>query len=364
MNENIASEQYQGAPSVPEETTKSPQKLRAGKTSERPVFDAVVKTTKYLVLSLFLIYVVFPSVMKIYPRIQEKLIFLNFVCWPPFMDVTKPDELGLTGVRNFYLNVDEEITIGAWHLLPKSLIRNETIDFESKLSSGHPIFLYLHGSTGTRGGWHRVQLMKLLTSLDFHVVTIDYRGYADSTGHPSEDGVVDDSHFMYRWIKERSGASQVVLWGHSLGAAITTKLAKRLCEEGVDPHGVILESPFNNIRDAALSHPFAAPFQHIPFYKKLILDSVAQNNVFFTSDENIAAVKSPVIIMHAEDDLVIPYDLGLKLYKSAQQKRPEDSGPLQFVPLKASFGYGHKHIFQAPELPEIIKNFLGTCKRK
>lgn len=27
---------------------------------------------------------------------------------------------------------------------------------------------------------------------------------------------------------------------------------------GVDPHGVILESPFNNIRDAALSHPFAA----------------------------------------------------------------------------------------------------------
>lgn len=36
------------------------------------------------------------------------------------------------------------------HLLPKSLIRNETLDFESKLSSGHPIFLYLHGSTGTR----------------------------------------------------------------------------------------------------------------------------------------------------------------------------------------------------------------------
>lgn len=28
---------------------------------------------------------------------------------------------------------------------------------------------------------------------------------------------------------------------------------------------------------------------------------------------SIAAVKSPVIIMHAEDDLVIPYDLGLKV---------------------------------------------------
>lgn len=35
MNENIASEQYQGAPGVPDKTSKSPQKLKAGKTSER-----------------------------------------------------------------------------------------------------------------------------------------------------------------------------------------------------------------------------------------------------------------------------------------------------------------------------------------
>lgn len=35
----------------------------------------------------------------------------------------------------------------------------------------------------------------------------------------------------------------------------------------------------------------------------------------FLSHYSIAAVKSPVIIMHAEDDLVIPYDLGLKVKK-------------------------------------------------
>ena len=33
----------------------------------------------------------------------------------------------------------------------------------------------------------------------------------------------------------------------------------------------------------------------------------------FLSHYSIAAVTSPVIIMHAEDDLVIPYDLGLKV---------------------------------------------------
>ena len=46
------------------------------------------------------------------------------------------------------------------HLLPKSLVKNETMDFESKLNSGHPIFLYLHGSTGTRFVCY-VNLMKV-----------------------------------------------------------------------------------------------------------------------------------------------------------------------------------------------------------
>lgn len=37
---------------------------------------------------------------------------------------------------------------------------------------------------------------------------------------------------------------------------------------------------------------------------------------------SIAAVKSPVIIMHAEDDLVIPYDLGLKVSTDILGKLP------------------------------------------
>jgi len=27
-----------------------------------------------------------------------------------------------------------------------------------------------------RAGWHRVQLYKLLVAMDFHVITMDYRG--------------------------------------------------------------------------------------------------------------------------------------------------------------------------------------------
>jgi len=38
--------------------------------------------------------------------------------------------------------------------------------------------------------------------------------------------------------------------------------------------------------------------------------------------------------------------------------RPKTYGPAEFVPFNASLGYGHKLIFMAPELPEIIRYFI------
>eukprot|EP00041_Stephanoeca_diplocostata_P027413 m.752958 g.752958 ORF g.752958 m.752958 type:complete len:60 (-) comp23171_c0_seq17:3765-3944(-) len=49
----------------------------------------------------------------------------------------------------------------------------------------------MHGNAGTRGSQHRLDLYKLLRSQHFqgmHVVTFDYRGYADAVGVPDIDG--------------------------------------------------------------------------------------------------------------------------------------------------------------------------------
>lgn len=42
--------------------------------------------------------------------------------------------------------------------------------------------------------------------MNFFLKIFEYfLGYVDLIGYFLEDGVVDDSYFMYRWIKERSG---------------------------------------------------------------------------------------------------------------------------------------------------------------
>lgn len=45
----------------------------------------------------------------------------------------------------------------------------------------------------------------------------------------------------------------------------------------------------------------------------------------------------------------------LQLYEAAVTTRPDSYGRAEFVPFNASLGYGHKLIFMAPELPDILR---------
>lgn len=47
--------------------------------------------------------------------------------------------------------------------------------YEAQLADGKPVFLYMHGNSGSRAAEHRLQLYKVLRNMDYHVVTFDYR---------------------------------------------------------------------------------------------------------------------------------------------------------------------------------------------
>lgn len=311
---------------------------------------------------LFLACVAVPIFLKANSWIVPKVIFSTIVRWPPFINLASPSDFGLNATRNFYFDVEEGIHVGAWHILPESLAAEGDRPweaYEETLLSGKNIFLYLHGNSGTRGGHHRVQMYKFLSKhLDAHVLTIDYRGYGDSSGSPTVEGVVKDTYFAYKWLKEKSHGAPVFLWGHSLGTGITTKLAHELCAEGDPPMGVILESPFNNIVDAAHNHPFAYPFKVIPGFMEFITESIKEHDVHLSSDHYISEVTPHILILHAEDDLVVPFHLGEKLYQQAKKTRSQHTKGVELVAFQGHYGYGHKHICKAPELPDIVRNFV------
>ncbi|CAG05097.1 unnamed protein product, partial [Tetraodon nigroviridis] len=139
-----------------------------------------------LMLCLLLLYVSVPVIIKLCPSIQAKLVFLNFVRVPYFIDLKRPLDQGLNHTHNFYLEPEGGVKIGVWHRVPAHMWREAQGKkgdwYDSMFSSAHPVILYLHGNAGTRGGDHRVQLYKVLSSAGYHVVTFDYRGEQSMIG--------------------------------------------------------------------------------------------------------------------------------------------------------------------------------------
>ncbi|KPP67983.1 hypothetical protein Z043_113374 [Scleropages formosus] len=176
---------------------------------------------KKIFLWVLAVYIAIPFIVKLCPSIQAKLVFLNFVRVPYFIDLKRPQDQGLNHTCNLYLHPEENVNIGVWHTVPAQLWKDaqgkDQLWYESTFQSSHPVILYLHGNAGTRGGDHRVQLYKVLSSLGYHVVTFDYRGWGDSEGSPSESGMTSDALYVFHWVKERIGKKPLYIWGHSLG---------------------------------------------------------------------------------------------------------------------------------------------------
>ncbi|XP_041324089.1 lysophosphatidylserine lipase ABHD12 [Pyrgilauda ruficollis] len=293
-----------------------------------------------LLLWLLGVYIAIPFLVKLCPAIQAKLVFLNFVRVPYFIDLKRPQDQGLNHTCNYYLQPEEDVTIGVCSLL-----------FSSSMALA-------------RGGDHRVELYKVLSSLGYHVVTFDYRGWGDSIGSPSERGMTYDALHVFDWIKARSGDNPVYIWGHSLGTGVATNLVRRLCERETPPDALILESPFTNIREEARSHPFSVIYRYFPGFDWFFLDPITTSGIKFANDENVKYISCSLLILHAEDDPVVPFHLGKKLYNIAATSRSFRDYKVQFVPFHTELGYRHKYIYRSPELPRILREFLGKSEHE
>ena len=131
------------------------------------------------------------------------------------------------------------------------------------------------------------------------LVALSYRGYAGSSGQPSEQGLLNDAAAAYAFAAARYSADRIVLWGFSLGSGVAVALAADR------PVGkIILEAPYTSIVDVAGSLFWFAPVRW------LIRDP-------FRSDERIARITAPLLVMHGARDATIPIRFGERLFALA-----------------------------------------------
>ncbi|XP_032596742.1 lysophosphatidylserine lipase ABHD12 isoform X2 [Drosophila grimshawi] len=258
----------------------------------------------------------------------------------------------------------EQVAPALRNEFPVILPENEQIFYERLLRiPGGTVVLYLHGNTATRGSGHRSEVYKLLRHLNYHVFSFDYRGYADSDPvAPTEDGVVRDALMVFEYIANLT-TNPIYIWGHSLGTGVATHMCANLAAlKGRAPRGVILESPFTNIRDEIRLHPFSRPFRRLPWFDFTISEPMYSNRLRFESDKHIDEFPQPIMIVHSEDDVVVPFHLGYRLYRIALNKRSHAWGPVEFHRFERRHGYGHKYLCRAPEMPGLVQHFVESYR--
>jgi len=176
-------------------------------------------------------------------------------------------------LRTFYINTPDGIKLGAWHILPRRLaplvptttlsqyyidnIANETLvqkdmRFESALPKAKRVFLYFHGNAGNRATFTRPHMYKIMTNIaqmDSHVISIDYRGFGDSSWvTPTEVGIQTDSMAAYNYLISLGvEAKRIIIVGHSLGSGVAAHLSAALSLQGVPSGGLVLLSAYASI---------------------------------------------------------------------------------------------------------------------
>ncbi|KAI6199666.1 2-arachidonoylglycerol hydrolase ABHD12 [Aphelenchoides besseyi] len=323
--------------------------------------------------TVVMIYVVLPLGFFLFPSHAQHVFFLNFL---RAVGINYSD-LRSHGIkspgRNFYIqghfneDVVEPPILGVWHILParysdhfREKIPTEDDVIEILSSTNDPVIVYYHGNSYDRTSKHRCQLYQTLSEQNFHVFSIDYRGFGDSTGLPTEGGVIRDALTVYQYVLEKAkGPKKLIVWGHSMGSGVAIAVSAFLCQLNTPPYCVVLESAFNNLRDAMTAHPYSIPYRQFPLFDFAIVRPLIRAGLVMASDERIAKITCPILMLHAADDLIIPLRLGRLLYEARCKNNPL----VEFVEFESHRKFGHNSIYRAVELSTILKEFLAKCEK-
>ncbi|KAF8918827.1 Alpha/Beta hydrolase protein [Mucidula mucida] len=254
------------------------------------------------------------------PYFQSHTLYLNALKFPWGANYDAPEKYGLAPNKtyNFKIHTSDNETLGAWFVLSDALY--QTIPFPpsspdiyiSQAVKQFPTILFLHGNAATRAFSARVQHYTAFSArMHANVLAIDYRGFAESSGSPSEDGLVCDARAAWEWlISQGARGEDILIVGHSLGTGVGARLAAELSDENVPYRGVVLMSPFSSIGELLKTY---SVFGAVPLMKPLAMIPYATNIVTwalihkFDTLSVVPRIKGEVVIVHAENDWDIPY---------------------------------------------------------
>ncbi|OMJ90911.1 hypothetical protein SteCoe_6675 [Stentor coeruleus] len=183
-----------------------------------------------------------------------------------------------------------------------------------------PCIVYCHGNSGSR--LDCLDILEHLLPLNISILALDFSGSGQSDGDYVSMGHYekDDIKVVVQYL-ERLGTSHIGLWGRSMGAV--SALLYSSYSRNID--FIIAESPFASLRTLCVE--LVNTHTKIPKILAQLLVSRLRSGVKKTAKfdiddveliKRIHKVKCPVLLLHSNEDELIPITHAQALMKEAK----------------------------------------------
>ncbi|TAL40307.1 MAG: alpha/beta hydrolase [Alphaproteobacteria bacterium] len=188
--------------------------------------------------------------------------------------------------------------------------------FAPPRQKGGKIVVLFHGNAGNLAG--RAIKARYFIDRGYGCLLCEYRGFGGNPGRPTEQGLYHDARGALKWLEDNGYIpAQLVIYGESIGTGVAVQVASE-----IQPRQLILEAPFASaVEIAKRSYPI------------LPVDWMMHDR--YDSIGKIGKVHCSLLIVHGDEDPVIPIDSGKRLFDAANH-------PKEFC---AITGGGHSDLY-------------------
>ncbi len=214
---------------------------------------------------------------------------------PTTAEILTPDKLGLK-YENIYITTPDNVKIHGWHL-PATGAKKGSI-------------IFFHGNA--QNITTHIASVYWLPKYGYSVYIFDYRGYGQSQGQPSIEGLIIDANSVINYVSQSLNEGNIVIFGQSLGGAIAINAIAEL-ESKDHIKGIVIDSSFSGFRKIAREKLSELWLTWMFQYPISLAFSASYD--FGIAAEKIAPI--PLLVIHGNADHIIPFHHGKAIFRAA-----------------------------------------------
>ncbi len=221
----------------------------------------------------------------------------------------------------------------------------------------YPLVIIMHGFNASKEMFLLTDLSAQLNERGIATLLFDFNGHGESEGSfldmtiPNE---LEDARHVYNYAAKLPRVKSISMTGHSMGAVVTSMLAGGLGEEKIKT--IVLMSPAPELtEDTTKGNLFGVRYntKNIPEYITLS-NGLKVGRAFLETTPNVpiyaisAHYTGPVLIVHSQDDQLVPFKYGV-----------EFSQIYQNAVLETLHGFDHNFTQDTPAVNKKITDYLA-----